>query len=191
MPPLPHASIHNPPHCARCQRGAVAIEFAALFALFFAILYGILAYSLPLLLQLSFKQITADAARRTVRVDPALEEGDYLRIVAREAALTVSNSWLPADWVSGNCPAPASGWTALPAEAPYGVLGYYRLVGEQLQDRRYILDICLQRKYNRTGAPNETAILPTLNLLGFDIPSLPTDADSGDVVIRGRTEIRL
>lgn len=179
------------PTCSkRQQRGAVAIEFAALFALFFVILYGILAYSLPLLLQLSFKQISADAARQAVRADPTLLESEYLSVVAREAAQVIEDSWLPADWVSGNCPAPADGWTPLPATAPYGVLGHYRLIGEQLQDRRYIIDICLQRPYNRAGAANETAILPTLSLLGFDIPSLPSEAD-GNVVIRGRTEIRL
>ncbi len=30
------------------QRGAIAIEFAALFVVFFAIVYAIIAYSIPL-----------------------------------------------------------------------------------------------------------------------------------------------
>ena len=45
----------------KTQQGAVAIEFAMLFAVFFVVVYGIIAYSIPMLLLLTFKQVSADA----------------------------------------------------------------------------------------------------------------------------------
>lgn len=50
----------------RKQKGAAAIEFALVFVIFFAVFYGIVTYSLPLLLMQSFNQSTAEAIRRSV-----------------------------------------------------------------------------------------------------------------------------
>ena len=52
------------------QKGAAAIEFALVFVIFFAVLYGVLSYSLPLLLVQSFNNATAEAVRRSMAVDP-------------------------------------------------------------------------------------------------------------------------
>lgn len=54
----------------RKQKGAVAIEFALVFVVFFAVFYGMISYSLPLLLMQSFNQATAEAVRRSVAIDP-------------------------------------------------------------------------------------------------------------------------
>jgi len=35
---------------ARREKGAVAIEFALVFTMFFAVFYGLLSYSLPMLM---------------------------------------------------------------------------------------------------------------------------------------------
>ena len=43
----------------RKQKGAAAIEFALVFVIFFAVFYGMLSYSLPLLLMQSFHQAAA------------------------------------------------------------------------------------------------------------------------------------
>ena len=43
------------------QKGAAAIEFALVFIVFFSVFYGIVSYSLPMLLMQSFNQSTAEA----------------------------------------------------------------------------------------------------------------------------------
>ena len=165
------------------QRGAVAIEFAVLFMIFFAIVYAIIAYSIPFLLTLSFKQISADAARNAVRVSPVVE--NYLERISQQVYETVEGSWLPPDWVQDGCPAPTSKWNNLP---PYGgkSYGHYRKdESAAFAMPRYHLNICLQREYNK-----DNAIVPILTVFSLDIPSLPKD-ENGDTFLRGRSTIRL
>lgn len=172
------------------QRGATAIEFASLFGLFFLMLYAIMTYSIPLLLMLTFKQISADAARAAVRVDPAQEAAVYSQVISREISLVIDQSWLPTSWMGGNCPPPNSErpWQALPASsgASYGHLATEDLGANRV---RHLLHVCLQRTYNRTGPAHERAIIPTLDLFGFSLPSLPSE--EGEVIIRGQTITRL
>lgn len=80
------------------QKGAAAIEFALVFVIFFVVLYGVLSYSLPLLLMQSFNHSTAEAARRSVAVDPlALSDSDYKKAVeaVAESVLTEQLKWVP------------------------------------------------------------------------------------------------
>ncbi|MFP3516083.1 TadE/TadG family type IV pilus assembly protein [Pseudomonas sp. SIMBA_077] len=80
------------------QKGAVAIEFALVFVVFFAVLYGVISYSLPLLLVQSFNHSTAEAVRRSVAVDPtSLSDAAYKKAV-EDVATGVLNeklSWVP------------------------------------------------------------------------------------------------
>ena len=80
------------------QKGAAAIEFALVFVVFFAVLYGVLSYSLPLLLMQSFNNATAEAVRRSVAVDPALAPADYAGKVVEvaEGVLDEKLKWVPA-----------------------------------------------------------------------------------------------
>src|ERR1700712_3005936 len=80
----------------RKQKGAVAIEFALVFVLFFAVFYGIVSYSLPLLLMQSFNQSTAEAVRRSVAVDPSAP--GYAATVQATAAAELNRqlAWIPA-----------------------------------------------------------------------------------------------
>lgn len=176
------------------QRGAIAIEFAALFAVFFIILYAVIAYSLPLLLTLTFKQLSSDAGRAAIKVDQALSDTEYIAVVAREVTRVVDSSWLPKDWVTGNCPAPKQtgiAWMPLPNSSKSGSYGFIAkdILDTKSENYRYILQVCLQRKYNTAGKAEERAIIPTINLLGIKIPSLP-EVD-GEVVIRTQTTVRL
>ncbi len=174
------------PHSSKHQQGSVAIELAALFAVFFVTFYAILAYSIPMLLTLSFRQISADAARATIKVDPAA--ANYTQAVSQEVTETINASWLPDKWRDGGCPAPDNNdWAALPGSPSYG---YFRVDNGLPGDPRYLLHVCLQRKYNRSGADNEIAIIPPLDLLIFSVPSLPTDKN-GDTILRGQSVIRL
>ena len=79
------------------QKGAAAIEFALVFMIFFAVLYGVLSYSLPLLLLQSFNNATAEAVRRSVAVDPTLAAGAYKTTVENTAKAVLKDklSWVP------------------------------------------------------------------------------------------------
>lgn len=174
------------------QRGAVAIEFAMLFGVFFVVVYAIIAYSIPMLLMLTFKQVTADAARATLQVDPA--NAAYTQLLSREITRVVERSWLPQSWRSGNCPAPAQdeagfSWASLPGHDGQPSYGHIALDARNPSAPRYVLHVCVQRLYNREGASDQRAIVPTLRLFGTSIPSLP--AEGGNVVIRGATTVTL
>lgn len=176
------------------QKGVFAIEFAALFVIFFTVLYAIIAYSLPLLLTLTFKQLSSDAGRAAIKVNRALPDAEYAQVVSREVNRVIQSSWLPSDWVTGNCPAPkdtSKKWSALPASEglpSYGYLSKDNISGDS-DHYRFILQVCVQRKYGSTGSSAEKAILPTIHLLGMKIPNIP-EVD-GEVVIRSQTTVRL
>ncbi|KAB0546855.1 pilus assembly protein [Pseudomonas argentinensis] len=177
---------------SKSQQGAVAIEFAMLFAVFFVVVYAIIAYSLPMLLMLTFKQVSADAARATLQVDPG--NAAYSQLLSREITAVVQRSWLPEGWRSGDCPAPeqdAAGlnWSPLPGHAGQPSYGNIALDNRDPLAPRYVLHVCLQRRYNPDGASEQRAIVPTLRLLGISIPGLPEE--NGEVVIRGATTVTL
>ncbi|WP_265531424.1 TadE/TadG family type IV pilus assembly protein [Pseudomonas saponiphila] len=77
------------------QKGAAAIEFAAVFVIFFAVFYGLVSYSLPLLMMQSFNQATAEAVRRAIAVDP--NSANYATTVQNLANSVVQAQtlWIP------------------------------------------------------------------------------------------------
>ena len=82
------------------QKGATAIEFALVFVIFFAVLYGVISYSLPLLLVQSFNHSTAEAVRRSVAVDPTLLTDAAYKTAVEKVATDVLDdklSWVPTD----------------------------------------------------------------------------------------------
>jgi len=80
----------------RKQKGAVAIEFALVFVIFFAVFYGLVSYSLPLLLMQSFNESTAETVRRSVALDPA--SANYSTVITTTARTELGRqlAWLPA-----------------------------------------------------------------------------------------------
>lgn len=166
------------------QSGAVAIEFAVLFLSFFFILYGILAYSVPLLLELSFRQVSTEASRAVLRVDPAAP--GYDTVLSREVTKEINNSWLPPSWRNGGCPAPATGHNWVPLPAHEGNPSYGHIA--ETEDNR-LLHVCLQRVYNAGGSEQQRAIIPIIEFAGIRIPGLPQD--EGNTILRGATITRL
>lgn len=79
----------------RKQKGAVAIEFALVFIIFFAVFYGVVAYSLPLLLVQSFNQSTAEAVRRSVALDTNTPGYATAVTTVATAELTRQLAWIP------------------------------------------------------------------------------------------------
>ncbi|MGA9701408.1 TadE/TadG family type IV pilus assembly protein [Pseudomonas sp.] len=84
----------------RKQKGAAAIEFALVFGIFFAVFYGLISYSLPLLLMQSFNQATAEAVRQSMSVDPVTAGTAYATQLTQRAKDTVVTqlNWIPASF---------------------------------------------------------------------------------------------
>ena len=81
----------------RKQKGAAAIEFALVFGIFFAVFYGLISYSLPLLLMQSFNQAAAEAVRQAMAVDPVAAGTAYGTQVTDRAKTTaiLQLNWIP------------------------------------------------------------------------------------------------
>ena len=127
------------------QKGAAAIEFALVFVIFFAVLYGVLSYSLPLLLVQSFNNSTAEAVRRSVAVDPTLTAAAYKTAVESVAQGVLDDKlrWVPK------------------AVAP-------SLVKTVLYDAG-VLTVTVELKSDKLAA-----LMPVLKLGTISVPQLPT-----------------
>ena len=79
------------------EKGAAAIEFSLVFVVFFAVFYGVVSYSLPLLLMQSFNHSTAEAVRRSVALDPTVFPATYTQDVQNRALSVMSDqlAWVP------------------------------------------------------------------------------------------------
>ncbi|AZF03430.1 TadE/TadG family type IV pilus assembly protein [Pseudomonas sp. R5-89-07] len=77
------------------QKGTAAIEFVAVFVMFFAVFYGMVSYSLPLLLLQSFNQATAEAVRLSVGLDPAMQDYGTAVQTTAKSAITNRLRWIP------------------------------------------------------------------------------------------------
>jgi Flp pilus assembly protein TadG len=76
---------------ARRQRGAYAIEFALVFLIFFAVLYGIICYGMLFAFRMGVQNAAEDGARAALRYQPTLAA----RKDAAKTVATQSISWLP------------------------------------------------------------------------------------------------
>ena len=157
------------------QRGAVAIEFAALFVVFFTLLYAVLAYSVPFFLMLTFKHLSAEAARSAIRVDPALEHDIYSQVISEQVTQVIVDNWLPETWLNGGCPPPDATlpWQSLPPVGSQPSFGHLAIEEITPGRSRYLLHVCIQRRYNNEGNARDRAIIPILEIGSMRIPSLP------------------
>ncbi len=78
----------------RRQQGAAAIEFALVFVIFFAVFYGLVTYSLPLLMMQSFNNAAAEAVRQSVAISPSATGYPDLVRTQANAALSKQLSWI-------------------------------------------------------------------------------------------------
>ena len=88
------------PSLPRKQKGAVAIEFALVFLIFFTVFYGMVSYCLPLLMVQSFHEATAEALRRSVAVDPVAAGSGYTNQVQTTAVQAAATrlTWIPSSF---------------------------------------------------------------------------------------------
>lgn len=85
---LQHALPHR-------QQGAAAIEFAAVFVVFFAVFYGVVSYSLPLLMMQSFNAAASEAVRRSVALSPTVSGYNTLLVSQAQSVVMNQLSWMP------------------------------------------------------------------------------------------------
>ena len=65
------------------------------FVIFFAVFYGMLSYSLPLLLMQSFHQAAAEGVRRSVSLDPTIPGYSALVVQRAKDAAQAQLNWIP------------------------------------------------------------------------------------------------
>ena len=132
------------------QKGAAAIEFALVFVIFFAVFYGVVAYSLPLLMMQTFNEASAEAVRQTMAIDPTTAGTGYTAQVKSTAILAVTtlvNKWMP----------PALNFNASYVTVIYGGAGT-------------LLTVTISYP-----SSNLNALIPFLTLPGVgQVPNLPT-----------------
>lgn len=79
----------------RKQKGAAAIEFALVFVVFFAVFFGIISYSLPLLMMQAFNAATAEAVRRSVALDPNSAGYNTAIVTLAKSVVAAQLTWIP------------------------------------------------------------------------------------------------
>ncbi|WP_282809611.1 TadE/TadG family type IV pilus assembly protein [Thauera humireducens] len=145
----------------RRQHGAAAIEFAAVFVVFFLFFYAIVGYYLPLMIMATYEEVAADALRAAIRQDfrrlDATEQAAELARAETRALREIRTAWLPEAW-------------AVPCDG-YG--GHFLRVANGNRE----WSVCLRHTAPQT-------IMPQLSLLGATIPALPGE-------LRGEAKIRL
>ncbi|MEB6587849.1 MULTISPECIES: TadE/TadG family type IV pilus assembly protein [Pseudomonas] len=77
------------------QKGAAALEFVFVFMIFFSVFYGLVSYTLPMLMLQSFNQASSEAVRRCVAIDP--NSANYAADVETLAHAVIREqlSWMP------------------------------------------------------------------------------------------------
>lgn len=78
------------------QKGAAALEFVAVFMIFFSVFYGLVSYTLPILMLQSFNQASSEAVRRCVALDPtSATYANDVQVLGRQV-IRDQLAWMPA-----------------------------------------------------------------------------------------------
>ena len=145
------------------QQGAASIEFVFIFVAFFMLFYGMVTLTFPLILSATYEELTAEGLREAVTLRSyqadayTATDRDQKEINAAkiDAAVkqVVQSTWLPSKWVQF-----CDGYSS----------SFLKVNGS-------VWSVCI-------GHNNPSSILPKINLLGFDVVSLP-DKIRGEAVI--------
>ena len=125
------------------QKGAVSIEFAFSFILLLMLLYGIVGYTMPLLMSASYQQLASDSLREGLvwKHNRQASDAETQAYVATQ----IDEAWMPSAW-------------AQPCDGRAQFLTIDSASG--------VWQVCL-----RHPAPN--TILPPIKLMGWEFPQLP------------------
>lgn len=141
------------------QRGAASLEFAFMFVIMFVLFYGLVGYTVPLILGAAYQQLSAEALHEAVR-NPAIymvtADNSASAAEHSEVRRVVEESWLPEKWAK-KCNGYAD--------------SYLKISGNEWS-------VCI-----RNDKPD--AILPTFSVFGWQVPPLP-DEIKGEAKLRIR-----
>ena len=145
------------------QQGAASIEFVFIFVAFFMLFYGMVTLTFPLILSATYEELSAEGLREAVTLRSyqadayTATDRDQKEINAAkiDAAVkqVVQSTWLPSKWVQF-----CDGYSS----------SFLKVNGS-------VWSVCI-------GHNNPSSILPKINLLGFDVVSLP-DKIRGEAII--------
>lgn len=125
------------------QNGAASIEFAFSFIVLFMLFYGIVGYTMPLLLGASYQQLASDSLREGIAWQGHRYAADDK--VQEHVKELIEQAWMPSEW----------------AELCEGEDNFLTIHQES-----GIWEVCL-----RHSQPN--SIMPPINLMGWQFPQLP------------------
>ena len=145
------------------QQGAASIEFVFIFVAFFMLFYGMVTLTFPLILSATYEELSAEGLREAVTLrsyqadaytatDKDQKEINAAKIDAAVKQV-VQSTWLPSKWVQF-----CDGYSS----------SFLKVNGS-------VWSVCI-------GHNNPSSILPKINLLGFDVVSLP-DKIRGEAII--------
>ncbi len=127
-------------HC-RAQRrncaGAVAVEFALVFLIFFSLFYAIVAYGFVLTLQQNLTLAAEEGARAAVQNAP----NEATRLTQAEATANNALNWLPAGGITVN--AAAADCVATPANRCVTVTVTYDYAGHPIVPALPLLGVAI------------------------------------------------
>lgn len=160
-PPLLKPHKINPEPGQHKQRGAVAIEFAAIFGLFFALVYGTIAFGLPAVARMGFQHYSVEASRVALQADPAYWNQPTTRdAIAEMIGDLIDDSWIQ-NWAKGCEDLPDEDSVAWENWIDLDPTGYahWREETEQTPNRtpRYQVNVCLQANSSILLPPFEDA----------------------------------
>ncbi|MDN7130810.1 pilus assembly protein [Halomonas sp. MC140] len=125
------------------QSGSVTIEFTLSFVILLTLLYGIVGYTMPLLLSASYQQLASDSLREGIAWRHYRQASDTE--TQAYVATKISEAWMPSAW-------------AQPCDGKEQFLTIDQTTG--------IWQVCLRH-------PAPSSILPPIKLMDFEFPKLP------------------
>lgn len=125
------------------QRGAATIEFALCFVALLGLFYGIVGYTMPLLVSSSYQQLASDTLRESLAWRHYRQESEAN--TQGYVANMIEEAWMPSSW----------------AQICDGKTDFLTI-----DQSTGIWQVCL-----RHPAPN--TILPPIRLMGMEFPPLP------------------
>ncbi|WP_297189364.1 TadE family protein [uncultured Porticoccus sp.] len=129
----------------RKNRGSATIEFILVFIIIFLLFYGMVGYTLPILLSATYQEIASEGLREAVDLHFVAEHDSEIDIPGYVRQL-VEHSWIPSNWVE-TC----SGFNE-----------------SFLNRQEGIWRVCLRHS-------NPESIIPPLRFFDWQIPTLPNE----------------
>jgi Flp pilus assembly protein TadG len=162
----------------RTQAGAVGIEFAFVFVIFFGVFYAILSYAFVTLLYQGLTHAASEGARSALKLDPALYKSDADYETASKELVTSSVktalNWLP----QGAIDHIASSTNGIQTRVRSTNVTVNTSSGAKVV-RQFSVTVLVTYP-NYAGRP----LLPLLTLPGLgSIPNVPTDLVGSSTVI--------